>query len=192
MFQIKDQISDVMGIKGVNTEPAYGMNGCYWKTNNCSHLCFHKPHKGSICACPTRMELRSDRKTCKCKYHIIGPTEPARLIHRSFSFSLFYPMFSRPQVPLNIGKFWNNTVRAWDLRFCQQVRGWIGHELRPLLYGLSVVFCEKALPEIFVGPALPTISFLDLPTDRAMSLRPNFCWVCFDWVWLGVFIGAYI
>lgn len=66
-FQIIVGISDVMGIKGVNTEPAYGMNDCYHKKNNCSHLCFHKPHKGSICACPTRMELAHDRKTCKSK-----------------------------------------------------------------------------------------------------------------------------
>lgn len=58
-------VSDVMGIKAVNMDPAYGSNSCFYKTNKCSHLCFHKPKLGAVCACPTRMELSNDGKSCR-------------------------------------------------------------------------------------------------------------------------------
>ena len=53
-----------MGIKAVDTTQEYGTNDCDYRKNNCSHLCFHKAHKGAVCACPTRMELAVDGKTC--------------------------------------------------------------------------------------------------------------------------------
>lgn len=60
-------VSDVMGIKAVDMNPTYGTNDCYYAKNNCSHLCFHKAFDGAVCACPTRMELANDGKTCNGK-----------------------------------------------------------------------------------------------------------------------------
>lgn len=59
-----NQLSDIVGVKAVDTTLAYGTNDCKGHSNGCSHFCFHKPKFGAICACPGGYKLQPNKRTC--------------------------------------------------------------------------------------------------------------------------------
>uniref|UniRef100_T1J651 EGF-like domain-containing protein n=1 Tax=Strigamia maritima TaxID=126957 RepID=T1J651_STRMM len=61
---IVDQLPDLMGLKAVDMHRVIGSNPCAVDNGDCSHLCLYRPNGTYICACPMRLELTSNERTC--------------------------------------------------------------------------------------------------------------------------------
>uniref|UniRef100_A0A8D0BEN1 Low-density lipoprotein receptor-related protein 4 n=1 Tax=Salvator merianae TaxID=96440 RepID=A0A8D0BEN1_SALMN len=60
---VRANLPGLMDIQAVDRKRPLGANKCGMKNGGCSHLCLPNP-EGFSCACPTGIQLKSDRRTC--------------------------------------------------------------------------------------------------------------------------------